>query len=352
MTPLDNISARRMLPYTEAKAMRIQTWSILYTYNLRTVRDIFVYCARKGTIKEKELYQAMNDNLIAPPREKWSQPDRKKQGRLGLEYIHAADYLGFIQRHDELVTPDLTYFSDEKKCILNNNKKRKFIEPESSPAFSFAESDAMLTIILNYERARDFLRWFLDFKKFPTIFSFSKKDFIENARPVFLTKSESAQRGSKFLKREYENHLWLIPQPYSRLASNLFPNWFKELGLIDEAIVFPDFSFDENLWHMYYPIKIKDNDFLKADFSFMLKEMFTSLKTNRITTPHLLYYFARKYGSSITAIKKAVNILYSKSSEEFYLDRMPEHLMKRAYKNSYVEVDGFFRSYICYEATL
>ena len=70
MTTLDNISASRTLPYTETEAMKIQTWSILYAYNLRTVRDIFVYSARKGTIKEREIYRAMNDNLIAPPKKK------------------------------------------------------------------------------------------------------------------------------------------------------------------------------------------------------------------------------------------------------------------------------------------
>jgi hypothetical protein len=351
MTPLSNIAVSRMLPYTETKEMRIKTWSILYSYNLHTVRDVFLYCARKGRLEEKQIYQAMNENLIAPPKERWSQPDRKKQDRLGLEYIHACLYLGFLRRDGDFIMPNLTDFSEEKKSIFCVNRNRKFLKPEDSTLFTEIESKAMLSIIWNYERARDFLRWFLDFKKYPTIASFSFQDFIRDAKPVFLNKTNSSQRGSTYLKRSFEKNLWKIPKTYSRLATNLFPNWFIDLKLIDEIIVFPEFSFDRNLWHMYYPIKINDSDFLKQDFSIKLKEMFASLGTNRITTPHLLYYIATNYGCTVNAIKQAMNNLYSKSSEEFYLERMPEHLMKRVYKISYIEVDGFFRSNLCYEGT-
>jgi hypothetical protein len=62
-----------------------------------------------------------------------------------------------------------------------------------------------------------------------------------------------------------------------------------------------------------------------------------------------MYVIAKKYGYSVAAIKASLKDLYSESSEEFYLERVPAHLMKQKYKESYVEIDGFFRSYILYE---
>jgi len=334
--------------------MKKGNWSILYAYNLRIVRDIFVYCARKEKVFMPDIYADMAKGIIAPPRDKWFQPQRKKKDRLGLEYVHAVDYLGFVRKANEFLIPDFSEFREEKKAILAENSRRQFKKRQTvSPPFTEREKKALLPIVLNYERARDFLHWFLDFEKFKDIYSFNEITFRKFAEPIFiLAKVNKGKKGSEFLRRDSDNYVWKIPDEYSRIASYLFPDWFRDLGLIDEVIVFPEFSKDQKLWHMYYAIKISKNDFLKLQFNPLLKQVFAEEKKKRLWIPYLIYVIAKKYGCPVVAIKSALNNLYSESQEEFYLERVSMHLMKQKYKNSYVKIDGFFRSYILYDEVM
>ena len=344
----DNFS---ILPVTEKECLKKKEWSYLYAYNIRTIRDIFIYCVSKGEIEEKKLYKDMEENKIPPPKDHWINTRRKREERLRLEYIHAAEYLGFIKREKGKIQPNFDEFRKEKKVIIDDNKQRIFDQKNPSPQLTANEKNALLKILLNYERGRDFLRWFLDFSKFPDSLSFTIKDFKKEAKPIFiLGKIEKDKKGSEILKRSIDNEILKIPKEYIRLASGVFPNWFSELGIIDKVIVFPEFSEDKKLWHMYYPIKMDNNRFFKLNIPDILMKTFfkKNQKEQTIWIPYLIYILARKYYVSIDLIKTCLINIHKTDPAYFYMERIPSHLMKSRlrYKQSYIEINGFYRSHL------
>jgi hypothetical protein len=341
----------RTLPITEKGDLKRQEWSYLYAYNIRTLRDVFVYCALSKGIDETKLYEDMEANKIPPPKDRWINKRRKREERLRLEYIHAADYLGFIKRKNGWVQPNCDDFKKEKRVILKENKNRLFNIGDSSPPLTSKEKSALLKIIFNYERARDFLRWFLDFSEFPNIQSFTLDEFKEKAKPIFiLGKIEKREKGSRFLNRDVDGKTWIIPNDYIRLASGVFPGWFMELGFIDKVVVFPEFSGDKKLWHMLYPIKIEKDIFLKINMPNLIMKMFLNRDKKEMTVwiPYLIYVLAKKYYAPVEVIKISIERTCKSEPSSFYLERVPAHLMKSKlkYKQSYLEVNGFFRSYL------
>lgn len=323
-------------------------WSYIYAYNLKTLRDIFVYCSKKGKIAEKQLYADMARNIIPPPKTPWINKKVKRKERLRLEYIHAAEYLGLVKREKGIIRPNLDDFNVEKKIIIESNKNRCFKEANLSIDLNQKEKWALANIIFNYERARDYLFWFLNFRKYKNADSFNPNDFKKEGKPIFLSgRSVATQRGSNTLKRGADNKLYKIPYDYIRLVNYVFPNWFKEMGLIDKVVIFSEFSNDKNLWHMFYPVKISDEDFLNKNISKLLMDSFLkNTNKKRIWLPYLIYVITLKYGCSIKAIKLALEKVYKEDYEHFYLERTSLSLMKRhsQYEDSYLKVDGFFRS--------
>jgi hypothetical protein len=340
-----------VLPFTDAKAMKKPNWSFIYAYNLRTLRDIFVYCSLMSKINEEKLYRDIKNNVIAPPKERWVNWKNKRNDRLRLEYVHAAIYLGLIKKEKEFLVPDFSTMEKEKRAIILENENRLFLSSDRSPSFTEIEKGALLKIVLNHERARDFLRWFLDFSCFLDIYSFDEEVFRNNAKPIYvLGKIEKGKKGRDILKREIDGKTWKIPDEkpydYTRLASFVLPSWFKDLGLIDEVIDFPEFSADGQLWHMYYPIRTTDESFLKTNLSEFLELLFSQEKTKKLWTPYIIFTTARKYNCSVRAIKKAVENVYRQNYGHYYLERAPAHLMKAFYKDSYIDIGGFSRSYL------
>lgn len=151
------------------------------------------------------------------------------------------------------------------------------------------------------------------------------------------------------MKREVDDKIWKIPDDYTRLASFVFPNWFRELDVIDKVMVFPEFSEDKNLWHMYYPIKMSEKDFLNLDIAEILRSLFLKGSSGgNIWVPYLIYTLAQKYYCPVKAIKMAVEDIYKKDPEHFYLERASLHAMKYAtkYNESYMKVIPFHQVYI------
>lgn len=332
-----------------------QFWSYLYAYNLKTIRDIFVYCANMKEIDQKQLYDDLENNKIPPPKTVWVKKGIKRKERLRLEYIHASKYLGLIKDDENRkLKPNFDTLKNEKEIIVKENKNRIFSPDTKSKPLSEKEKTSLLKIILNYERARDFLRWFLDFSKFPNSMSFNIEDFKKKAQPIFVLGAiKKDSKGSEIIKREIDKKTWKIPsnrpEDYIRLVSYVFPKWFHELGVIDKIIIFPEFSDDKNLWHMYYPIKMSEKQFLSKDIEVILKINF--LKDKNSTTvwiPELLYTFVKMFYCPVSSIKKALEILYKRDFSHFYLDRasiLATNKVKR-YRDSYIKVDGFYRSHL------
>lgn len=340
-----------ILPITNKENIKKQEWSYLYVFNIRTLRDVFVYCALRGRIDEKKLYKDMEAYKIPPPKDHWVNIRRKREERLRLEYIHAAEYLGFIKRENGKVYPNYDEFKKEKTIIKNENRNRLFNKGEPSSQLTLKEKKALLEIVFNYERARDFLRWFLDFSKFPNSLSFSIEDFKEEAEPIFiLSKLEKGKKGSLIIKRDMDGELWKIPGDYIRLATYVFPNWFMELGIIDRVRVFPSYSEDNKMWDMYYPIKMSEKKFLKKNLGKILQNLFLIKREQKIVTiriPFLLYKLAKKFNCPIRSIKKGIEKIYKEDFKHFYLERTSLQLMKKQSmkdKDSYIKVDGFYRS--------
>jgi hypothetical protein len=171
-------------------------------------------------------------------------------------------------------------------------------------------------------------------------------DFKREAKPILLEKIRPGEKGSKILKREIDNKIWIIPEDYMRLASFVFPAWFKELGIIDGVIVFPEFSEDKRLWYFYYPIKMTEEEFLKLDMLEILESLFYRRNIKNVWVPYLLYVIAHSYYCPVEAIKEGIERTYTKCLEYFYLERAPLHLIRSRHKESYVKIGGFYRSYL------
>lgn len=335
------------LPVTQENE-RGKNWSYLFeAHNLRTIRDIFVYLALKGRMRETQLYEDMEEFKIPPPKGHWVRSNRKRTERYRLGYIHAAEYLELIKRENGFVEPNLDTYWKEKETLVRENKKRTFEPSGYSPCLSEKEKKALNKIILEYDRARDFLRWFLDFSKFPDSYSFEVKDFLEHAEPIFvLGRTAKGKKGSDILRREIDGKLWKIPDSYIRLVW-VFRNWFSEGGLIDRVIVFPEFSEDKKLWHMIYPIKMNTEGFLAMDIRDHIERTFLKNKTKEtVWIPYLIYKLARTFYCSVDAIKLSVKRTYKEDFTHFYLERTSLQVMKKhsQYKSSYLKIDGFYRS--------
>ncbi|MBW2003419.1 MAG: hypothetical protein JRI72_02235 [Deltaproteobacteria bacterium] len=338
------------LPITPDNQLRNPRWSYLYAYNLKTLRDVFVYCAKKKRIKESVLYYDMASDKIPPPKNVWITKGIKRKERLRLEYVHAAEYLGFICRKDGYVMPNLSEFRKEKNIILKENVDRTFKSTAPSPHFTEKEKEALLRLVTSYERAKDFLWWFMDFSKFTNINDFSLEDFKKHAKPIYvLGKTISSERGSEVLRKFGDNRRWKIPTSYIRLANFVFPSWFHEIGLIGKTVEFSEFSKDQELWHMLYPLRMSSEEFLKMDGASMLEEMFLSKNHRRsLWIPRVIYDITLKYGCPVEAVKTLLKRLYNEDYEHFYLERTSLQIMKKRakYEESYIKADGFYRSTI------
>lgn len=325
-----------------------KNWSYLFeAHNLRTIRDIFVYLALKGRMAETHLYEDMEAFKIPPPKGHWIGSNRKRTERYRLGYIHAAEYLGLIRRENGFVEPNLDTHQEEKEILTGENKERTFGPSRSSPCLTEKEKKALIEIILEYDRARDFLRWFLDFSRFPDSHSFDAEDFLEHAEPVFvLGGTAKGKKGSDVLRREIDGKSWKIPDSYIRLVW-VFRKWFPEVGLIDRVVVFPEFSEDKKLWHMIYPIKMETEDFLGIDIRDHIERTFLQNKTREtVWIPYLIYELAKIFYCSVDAIKLSIERAYKEDFTHFYLERTSLQVMKKhsKYKSSYLNIDGFYRS--------
>ncbi len=339
-----------LLPTTLDSEMKKPKWSYLYAYNLGTLRDIFVYCVHKSKIDKEALYGDIV-RKISPPRKHWiNKKGKTKQDkeRLILEYEHAARYLGLIKRTGDIITPSFDTFGKEKKIIMKENQYKDVENSYSSSSLSDKEQKAFLRIVLNYERARDFLWWFLDFPKFSGSGEFQVQHFRKYGKPIYISSEMvPGKKGSEQLRRDVDRKIWTIPDKYIRLANFVFPKWFRELGVIDKITILPEFSNDRKIWHMFYPIKMSTKEFLEYDLANFLESTFLKKDEERtLWIPYLVYFLSRKFLCPFRAVKISIENLYKQDFEHFYLERTSLQVMKERlkYKENYIKVDGFYRS--------
>jgi hypothetical protein len=82
------------------------------------------------------------------------------------------------------------------------------------------------------------------------------------------------------------------------------------------------------------------------DLLLILESLISERNLRKIWIPRLLYLLASNYKCPVRAIKIVLENVSNKHIGRFYLERVPIHLVKRKYKDSYMEVEGFLRSYL------
>lgn len=327
----------KLLPVTRDAVLKNPKWSYLYISNLRVLRNIFVYAFRNNGLTEERLYSDMADGKIAAPKTKWVNEGVLRKERLRLEYVHAALYLNLIKREGGVLRPNLNDFAREKELLIAENQNRDL---SLANPFSTQEQEALFTILMSYERARDFLWWFIDSERESA--AVTLKEYRSKASPVFFPSQTTSEfRGSEVLRKGGVDYA--IPREYIRLANTFFPGWFTDLGVIDTITVFPESSQDGKTWRMCYPIReIPHNDDFKKNVRALLG------KEDRVTVsiPTLIYYLANTYGYPLAHIKDKIESLYAEDSEHFYLQRTSLQMMRNRskYKNSYLHINGFYYS--------
>ena len=95
---------------------------------------------------------------------------------------------------------------EKKRIIIKENSNRIFDKGVISPELTSKEKEALLKIILEYERARDFLRWFLDFDKFPDSLSFNIFEFKNEAKETLIPKQ------FRCMQEDKAGRLWIGTQ--------------------------------------------------------------------------------------------------------------------------------------------
>lgn len=315
-------------------------WSFFYAYNLRTVRDIFLYVAWNRP-SEQGLYDAMENYEIKAPRDKWANENTKDKNRLKLEYLHGTKYLGLIKLTENgLFEIDLSDFSKEKEEILACNQHRDIKAEKETPKLSNQEIKAFIPIILNYTRAKEYLWWFLDFNKFPTVESFTINDFKANGKSIYLQKGKD-QKGSEIIYRLIDGRFWKTPfeehlinnevkrtNDYTRLVSYVFPSWYEELGLIDRIPILKEFGFIEGNWELHYPLSRKTIE-LEIFENFLIKKFNNRQRSiNVIWIPLIIYETVLQFQISIDEIKRLLISLYEERSPKFIMERSSLQVMR------------------------
>ncbi len=327
------------LPYKKESNKK---WSFFNTYNIRTIRDLFVFISQKPSTEE-ELYDAMERKIVKPPRDRWSianSSEKKDRDRQKLEYLHATRFLGFVKEVDANLKVDLEEFCDEKKEILAINGGRNFSLEKATPILADQEVKSILPIILNYSRAKEYLWWFLDFTQFNKAEDFNLDDLKTYGQPIYLNKPKD-QKASEIMYRCIDKKLWKIPydeyvdkerikrtNDYTRSVTYIFPAWFEDLKVINRIPVLKEFGFMEGNWDLHYPIKVHKVD-IDTFEAFVLNKFNNELKkTNVIWIPIIIYESVLKFQLAIEDIKGLLVRLYEERKPRYIMERSSLQVMR------------------------
>ena len=321
---------KQLLPYTKEAEKK---WSFLYSFNLKTIRDIFVFVARES-ISKKTLYEKMEANIIKPPKNNWNNDKKKKIDRLKLEYLHTCTFLDLIFQNKEsnLLTVTFEHFKEEKEIIIKENKNRDFCSETESSQLNENEKKAMLSIILSYHRAKEYLWWFTNFadKKISEI----NLEYVSNfGKPIYL-KKDSGSKGARLIYRLIDNQEWIIPfeekekkgkiileNDYSRLVTSVLPNWFSDLNVINRIPIIKEFDFKEGNWEMHYPIS--SINLTLYEFELFIEKKFVDKRKsyNAVWIPIIIYETVLEYRLSIKIIKELIIKIYEEKKPKYMMER-------------------------------
>jgi hypothetical protein len=320
----------QLLPHTKESEKK---WSFLYSFNLKTIRDIFIFVAR-SPISKKKLYEKMEENIIKPPKSKWSDDKNKKIDRLKLEYLHTCTFLNLVfqDKVNNILTVTFEDFKEEKEILIRENENRDFDLESESLDLNEVEKKAILPLILSYHRAKEYLWWFTDFenKKISEI----NLEYVSNfGKPIYL-KKDSGSKGARLIYRLIDNQEWLIPfhekdkgnklileNDYSRLVTSVLPNWFGDLEIINRIPIIKEFDFKDGNWEMHYPVsKI---DLTVDDFESFIEKKFVDKRRsyNAIWIPVIIYTTILEYRLSVKKIKELIIKIYEGKKPKYMMER-------------------------------
>jgi hypothetical protein len=321
---------KQLLPYIKEAEKK---WSFLYSFNLKTIRDIFVFVAREP-ISKKNLYLKMEENIIKPPKIKWSDDKNKKVDRLKLEYLHTCTFLDLVSQDktNNLLTVTFEDFKEEKEILIRENENRNFYSESESIELNNAEKKAIIPIILSYHRAKEYLWWFTDSanKKISEI----NLEYVSNFGKPFYLKKDSGSKGAREMFRLIDNQEWLIPfeekekkgkiileNDYSRLVTSVLPNWFSDLDIINRIPIIKEFEFKTGNWEMHYPIS--QVNLTVDEFELFIEKKFVDKRKsyNAIWIPMIIYETILEYRLSVKMIKELVIKIYEQKKPKYMMER-------------------------------
>ncbi len=348
-------------------------WSFFYAPDLRVLRDLFLYCIKKGqkgatlselvtliTSKNREI------QLMTGPTK------RMKNVRTPLtikgmtrDYLHAARYLGLLERRNSKWYPNQDEHPDAKQSfVLESEKLPQATTTDSRPARDLTENEkrAFQEILWDYHHVRTFTWWFMDFSTFTNPATFTVLEFREQGKGVGII----TRKNETFWWREIDNIIWKVPKRYHRLSviTHLYPQWLQQVDLIDRCPIPENYILNtrghfKQWWVGFYPLdgKRKTVEELVNVLDHHLQTNYAQARDERnvaVWIPELLWNLASQFRQPLDAIKKSLQLLVKENPQHYYLERTSSDVISkqtRYYEESYLKVDGMYRSALLIRVT-
>jgi hypothetical protein len=298
---------------------------VLRAEKLEIVRDLAVLCVRRQIRSRKELVRVAKDEGIL----RWG------ESRI-FQYVEALRLFGLNKSPARLDTIIPSASAVELAEVKNSGYK--------TPSLSRTEIGILRRTAFRSEYIRQrFLGYFCPNSKDPP----NLRAFRKIAIPVFVTRSYKERRiaGKKIVVRrlcDIDNGI----RRFSKVDSNEFLytiwRWCHSLGLVDKIIVAPDSEIPPNRNYMIFPIK-KERVPL-SQFERLVRKLY---KGGNVVAPipRLIYKVCSTYFIPVELTKRLIAALVKKRIGKYYLSRAPELLLgKSAYRDSYINLDGYWRS--------
>ncbi len=355
----------RELP-TPKPAKNEKKWSFFYAPDLRVLRDLFLYCIRKGQ-KGAALPELVS---LITSRNREMQVMTRKKGKMvnagftstikGMtrDYLHAARYLGLLERRNSKWHPNQDKHSDAKQLFILESEKSPHsttIDSQLTRELTDNEKLAFQEILWDYHHVRTFAWWFTDFTALMNPSTLTLLAFREQGKGVGVI----SRKNEIFWWKEIDKTTWKVPRRYHRLSviTHLYPQWLQQVELIDRCPIPGNYILKRHghfkqWWIGFYPL-----DGRRKSVKELIDELDNHLQANyagfrggrnvAVWIPELLWDLANRFRQPLDVIKRSLQLLVKENPQRYYLERTSSDVISkqtRYHEESYLKVDGMYRS--------